>query len=377
MKAGPSTHPRPTHLGLLAAIVLTGAAARPLMAQQTQPAKQHAQQTFELDAQSGQWIAKDAPEPGSDAWVIAQSRQWLAEDKPGKADALLTSWLKEHERTDNPWLAEAYMLRGDARAARKHEFQALFDYEKVAKDFPSSEVFLPTLEREYRVGKMYLEGLKKRFLWFRWTDASSVGVELMMRIQERAPGSQLAEDAAITLADYFYRTRELSLAAEMYGIFLINYPKSPHRMHALLRQIYANVAQFKGPAYDASPLIEAKALIEQFQQEYPQQAEELGITDALLARLDESAAAQMLNTAQWYLKRKDPFSARFTLERLMIRHAGTVAAAKGAELLKAHGWAMPQQSAAPLPEELDTLLKEQTRQQTQQAESEGIDEGSP
>ncbi|HZW10979.1 MAG TPA: outer membrane protein assembly factor BamD [Phycisphaerales bacterium] len=313
-------------LPILALAVVFG---RPAAAQQT---------TYELDAEEGVWVASEAPEPGTDAWVIAEARRALAADKPAEADAALSDWLRTHQRTDSPWLAEAYMLRGDARVARGSEYKALYDYETVAKDFTSSEVFLPTLEREMRVARMYLGGLRKKFLGLRIENATPIGIELMMRVQERAPGSQLAETAAIELADHFYRVRDLELAAEMYSIFLINYPQSEHRLHAMLRQIYANVGRFKGPRYDASTLVEARALIRQFEAEFPQQAEELGITEALIARLDESTAAQMLASAEWYLRRGDEVSARFILRRLVVRHDGTVAAAAGRDILDAHEW---------------------------------------
>jgi tetratricopeptide (TPR) repeat protein len=317
----------------------------------------HAQQTtYELDPGAGVWVETAAPEPGTDAWIIGESRRALAADSPAEADRLLSDWLRVHERTDNPWLAEAYMLRGDARVARGKEYTALYDYETVAKDFAESEVFMATLERELRVGRMYLNGLKRKFLGIRIEDASPIGIELLMRIQERAPGSQLAETAAIDLADYFYRVRDLDLAAEMYSIFIVNYPRSELRRHAMLRQIYANVAQFKGPRYDASSLVEARALIRQFAGEHPEQAEQLGITDALIARLDESGAAQMLSTAEWYLRREDPVSARFTLRRLVVKYDGTVAAARGREILTERGWEAPE--AAPMPGELRELMAE-------------------
>jgi hypothetical protein len=314
------------------------------------------QTTFELDPDRGTWVEAEAAEPGTDAWVIAETRRALAAEQPGEARKQISDWIQINERTDNPWLPEAYMLRGDALVALGKEYKALYDYEKVALHFPQSEVFLPTLERELRVGRMYLNGLKRKFLFLRLESGAPIGIELLMRVQERSPGSQLAETAALDLADYFYRVRELELAAEMYGIFLVNYPRSQNREHAMLRQIYANVAQFKGPRYDASSLVEARALIRQFEDEYPDRAEQLGITDALIARLDESSAAQMLATAEWYFRRNDPVSARFTLRRLVIKHDGTVAAARGRDILEERGWTPP--AASPLPEELQMLQQE-------------------
>jgi len=336
---------RPRTLQLLAPLAAGALAGAPAAAQKT---------VYELDSGEDVWVETAAPEPGTDAWTIAEARRALAAEKPGEADSALSAWLEVNERSDNPWLAEAYMLRGDARVARGNEYDALYDYETVAKDFTGSEVFMPTLERELRVGRMYLAGLRRKFLGMRIQNATDIGIELLMRIQERAPGSQLAETAAIELADHFYRVRDLELAAEMYAIFLVNYPRSEHRMHAMLRRIYANVARFKGPKYDASTLVEARALIRQFEGEFPQQAEELGVTEALIARLDESAAAQMLATAEWYLRRGDEVSGRFTLRRLVIRHEGTVAASRGRDLLADRGWEAPE--APPLPADLQGVM---------------------
>lgn len=322
------------------------------------PAALAQQTTYELDPEHGVWVETTSAEPGTDAWIIADARKAIAANEPGRAERALTAWLDTHARTESPYLAEAYMLRGDARVARGDEYNALYDYETVAKDFTSSDAFLPTLERELRVARMYLGGLRKKFLGVRIEDGSSIGIELLMRTQERAPGSQIAETAAIELSDYFYRVRELELAAEMYSIFVVNYPQSDHRMHAMLRQIYANVARFKGPRYDSSTLVEAHALIRQFEGEYPEQAEQLGITDALIARLDESAAAQMLASANWYLKRGDEVSARFILRRLVVRHDGTVAASRADELLAEHQWDAPK--AKPLPQDLRDALDQET-----------------
>ncbi|MBK7404829.1 MAG: outer membrane protein assembly factor BamD [Phycisphaerales bacterium] len=338
--------PRPPLRAPMLAALLTLAPAT--LAQQT---------TYELDPDQGVWVETASPEPGTDAWTIADARKALAAGEAGRAERTLTKWLETYSRTDNPFLAEAYMLRGDARVARGNEYNALYDYETVAKDFASADVFLPTLEREMRVARMYLNGLRKKFLGIRLEDGSSIGIELLMRTQERAPGSQIAETAAIELADYFYRVRELELAAEMYSIFIVNYPQSDHRMHAMLRQIYANVARFKGPRYDSSTLVEARALIRQFEGEYPEQAEQLGITDALIARLDESAAAQMLASADWYLRRGDEVSARFILQRLVVRHDGTVAAARAADSLAEHDWPTPARPNALPPDLLNAMQR--------------------
>ncbi len=292
---------------------------------------------FELDG-SGQFERTSVPEPGSDEEILGRARELLANDKPAQARSILNTWIEEHSREDNPYLAEAYLLRGDAITADGNEYKALYDYEAVINEFPASPEFVTALERELEIGLRYLGGLRRRFLGLRIESGTSIGEELLVRVQERLPRSQLAERAAIELADYYYRVRDLEMAAEMYGIFLTNFPESQHRKKAMQRRIYSNIARFKGPRYNAAPLIEAQYLVEGFAQTYPADASAAGLNDALVARLDESLATQMLTTSQWYLKRGDRASARLSLGRLVREHPGTVAASRAAEIMADRGW---------------------------------------
>lgn len=298
----------------------------------------HAQSTeFELE-DSGQWNETQVPEPGSDADIMAQAARHLAEGKPSKANDMLTKWLDKNKRTRNEHIAQAYYLRGVSRIDSEREYKALFDFEEVIQEYPSSPYFLKAVEQEYNLGIRYVNGLKRRFLGMRFESGRPTGEELLVRTQERVPGSQLAEEAAMALADHYYNRRELKLAAEMYSIFRQNYPNSDRVRQAMLREIESNIARFKGPRYDGSGLVDAKLLIEQYQIQFPGESIRSGITEGLDAWIDESAAQQVLDTARWYLKVKDETSAKFILARLIRRHPVTDAADEAIVMMIDKGW---------------------------------------
>jgi hypothetical protein len=185
------------------------------------------------------------------------------------------------------------------------EYKSLYDYEMVIREFPASEEYETAVLREMEIAQRYLDGLRRK-LWglIRVEPARRLGEELMIRVQERLPGSRVSEEAAIRLAEHYYQSRDLALAKEMFDIFQRNYPDSEYAKDALLGQIYANVAQFKGPEYDASGLIEAELLLDRFVRRYPADALRSGIAEGLGSRIDESRAQQMLSTADWYLDRR-------------------------------------------------------------------------
>lgn len=294
--------------------------------------------SVELSSGDAGWVVTREPEPGSDEALMVRARELMALGKGGEARRLLTAWIEANKRTDNKWLSTAYLLRGDAILLTGDEHKALYDYEVVIKDFPQTEQFVTAIERELDIAVRYVNGLKRRWLGARIADATGVGEEILIRVQERLPRSTLAERAGIELADYYYRVRDLEMASEAYGTFLKLYTQSEYRRRALERQVYVNIARFKGPKYDAAGLIEAKLLAEDYAERYPLDAQRTLLADSVPARIDESQAAQMLETARWYVKRGDEPSAVYTLERLLEKHPGSLASVNALALLHKLGW---------------------------------------
>lgn len=300
-----------------------------------------AQTTLTLDA-NGQWqksTPADADNP--DAKTMAAARQLIAERRPSDAYELLGDWIKAGDRKANAYAPEAYLLRGRAKLDDDEETNALREWEVVVKKYPASEQFVPALEGEFEVAKLYIAGLRPRAIGIRIDDGKPVVEEIILRINERLPGSKLAEKALISLADMYYRDRDLPIAVETYDVFLRLYPRSQFRSRALQRRAFATIAQFRGPGHDPSGLVEARYQIEDFQREFPAEADRLGMSDALIARLDDSGAAHLLKVAKWYQGRGDQPSARYTLGRLITKHPGSSAAVEAIDILEQEGWPLP------------------------------------
>ncbi len=299
----------------------------------------HAQETTLELGDDGAWVETDRPEPGTIEYRLSEIRRELAQDRPDRARSLAERLVNDLDET-NPWYPSARLIFADAKAANGREFRALFDYEEVISRFPATPEYRIAVERELEIAIDYARGRKRRVFWglFRIGSATSLAEELLIRVQERLPGSSAAERAGIELADFYFRDRDMHMAAEAYEMFMTLYPESVHRKRAMQRRILANIARFKGPRYDASGLIEAEALIDEFKGRFPLEAEETGVNDALLARLDESRGAQLLENAQWYLRRGDDVSGKYTLRRLIAAHPRSVAAVRARTIMEQNGW---------------------------------------
>ena len=260
---------------------------------------------------------------GSERGQLLLARRAIIEGNPRRARDLATAFIDRYP--NSPLQANAYLIRGDAYMADGDEYKALFDYEEIARGFPSSPVFVTALEREFEIAKVYARGMRRKlFGAFRIVSTDDEAQELLIRIQERVPGSQLAEEAGMELADFYFRTRDLRMAAEAYDLFVENYPRSADVNKARLRLIYSYLADYRGPKYDASGLEEARLRLEDLRTREAGLAQRIG-AEALLVRIYESDARKLLVTAEWYLSINDPISAELTIQRLVRTYPDSIA----------------------------------------------------
>ena len=265
---------------------------------------------------------KESPEPGTQAAQVLLARRALALGEPERARALASAFIDRFPSSPN--LPEMLLVRGDALVQMGDEYKALFDYEDIARKHPGSSVFVTALEREFAIAVAYAHGLRRKLYGtFRLLNTDDEAQELLIRIQERLPGSRLAEDAGMELADFYFREAEMRLAADSYDLFIQNYPRSDRIEKARERLIQAYLASYRGPRYDDAGLRDARRRLDTMRAVQPAAAQRLG-ADALLVRIKESEARKLLVTARWYLSIDDPVSCEQYLRRIVERYPDTL-----------------------------------------------------
>ncbi|MAE67628.1 MAG: hypothetical protein CMJ18_25525 [Phycisphaeraceae bacterium] len=332
--------PTPSCLLLLVSLIVAAATA-PAPAADDEPVRQE----FELD--EGEWAPTRVFDPASPEGRLQAARHKLAEGRAKSAEKLATNWIEQYP--NHPRLVEAYLVRADALVARRRYFKSLFDYEYIIRVFPESMEFQTALEREYEIARLFAAGMRRVWLGLRILPASAEAEELYIRIQERSPGSPIAEKASLALGEFYFTRSEMPNAAEAYDLFLQNYPRSRHRERAILRLIQSNLATFQGPKFDATGLIEAAQRLKMFETEFPVSARRLG-SEALLSRIEESLALKEYIKAGWYERIGQRVSAIFMYRRVIQDHQGTVAALASLERLEKLGAPFDPEAAPPAPE---------------------------
>lgn len=280
------------------------------------------------------WRVSGTLDPSTPEGQLAIAKRLFAGGEHKEAVKRANEWL---EAFPNHHMAgEAYLLRGDARAASGDSYKALFDYEYVIRLYPGSEQFNTALEREYAIAISFYNGEKRKFWGINLLGANKEASEILIRIQERAPGTALAEQAMVSLADFYYNEGQMFLASETYDLLLLNYPQTTHKRYAMLRLILANLGQYKGPRYDVTTLLDASQWLQKFETEFPAASRELG-ADAFGQRIREAMARKQFDTAMWYIRQKEVVSAAYVLNRVVKEYPATAAALDAIKQLEVLG----------------------------------------
>ena len=220
-------------------------------------------------------------------------------------------------------IAQAYFQYGDRT-------RAFFHLDELMDTYPQSRFFYPSLELQYRIAEEYLDGYKQRFLKIPMVRVGGDAIEMMYRIQQRSPGSPLAEKALLRTADYYFANADYDLAGDAYAAYARNYPRSPAVPRVRLRAAYASLAQFRGLRYDATPLTDARTQFQSIIADYPQLASEENLRD-VVDRIDTTFARKGNLTADFYRRTNAEQGAAYTYRHVLTTYPDTPEAADAAK----------------------------------------------
>jgi outer membrane assembly lipoprotein YfiO len=212
-------------------------------------------------------------------------------------------------------------------------------------EMPESRLFSLALDKQYQIADAYLKGYKSRFLYMAVISREDEAIEMLYRIQQRSPGSTLADRALLRTADYYYENADYDLAADAYAAYAKSYPRSPKVPQVKLKQAFANLAQFRGLRFDGTPVVDARAQLTEIIATYPQLAEEQNLRE-IIDRIDTSFARKLYVTADFYRRTNSPIAAVYTYRFLISAYPDSAEAATAKDdLAKMPQWAL--ESAPP------------------------------
>lgn len=155
-------------------------------------------------------------------------------------------------------------------------------------------------------------------------------------VADAFPNDPLGRQAALKIADTFYRSRDLESITEAqlrYRDFANRFPNDPQRPYALLMLGKCSLLQARGPLRDLTPIKEALASFAQVVELYPE-SEFAAEAHALHAENTEILAQHELQVARFYQRQGALLGAKHRLEFLLANYPDSQAAMAGASLLE-------------------------------------------
>jgi outer membrane assembly lipoprotein YfiO len=271
----------------------------------------------------GKWALLEQPtsQPAANP-ALDRVDQLLAANEPGAALAKVLEWIKAPTNAAAPDRDRALLLLADAYYRTGDPVRAFYHCDELLDLYPESRYFYAALERQYAIADLFLSGYKKRLLGIPVSGATEEGVDMLFRIQERSPGSPLAERALRRTADFYFADGQFDLAGDAYGAYARSYPRSPELPRIKLRQALSSLAQFRGVNHDSTPLIDARAQFEEIKARYPDLAKEEGI-EKFIDTINQTLAKKLLSTADYYNRTNHPKAAAYSLLTLNATYPQT------------------------------------------------------
>ena len=228
----------------------------------------------------------------------------------------------------------ALYLAANALIAENKRIKGFYYLDELLDTYRSSDLFVSAAKRQYAIADSYLQGNGDRALGFLPYRNYDAAIEMLFRIQLRVPGSQLAEQSLLRSADFYYDKKDFDFAEDAYTVFLERYPRSPEVPRVLLRQAWSNLNQYRGEAYDPTPLIDGRQQLQYFAAAYPELAEANDV-QTMLDWIENERAAKIERHAKYYDRVGEERSAYNVREQLIAAFPQTPAAAEARRHLDA------------------------------------------
>ena len=308
-----------------------------------------------LVREGGQWVEVLAVE-GTPQGELALIRLALADKEyrtvVKRVKAFREKYPVDYRRED------AAMLAGHALMARGYYMKAHEWYTRQLDEFPVGDLRTEGLQREHEIANAFLAGRNQVWdvcgIWsleIVRLSATGEALEILMRIAERVPGSELAEKALRRIGDYHFAEEAYRQAAEAYDEYLVMFPKRAmvpfaRPAYAQLRAATAAYATYRSAEYDSTPLIDAGLRFRDYRAAYPGRVRAEGI-DKILTEIANRRAEADYYVAKLFERLDRPKVAAFFYNQAAKRYGQTTWTARAEADARRLGYVEPDAEPPP------------------------------
>jgi outer membrane protein assembly factor BamD (BamD/ComL family) len=195
--------------------------------------------------------------------LLSQVQAAVARNDSKQALKLYEKICKDYKTSDEA--PNAYYARGLLYENSQQFTSAIRMFTKIVRRYPESVWFMPAVERYFRIAKKLQEGVRPRYFGtipgFRDYDSAVKNYELVVKY---APYSHYAPLALVEIADLHVRGKRYDLAIASLEQLIDAYPDSVEVPHAYLKiaEIYGSMV--KGDEYNQGGAVAARRYYGEF-----------------------------------------------------------------------------------------------------------------
>lgn len=227
---------------------------------------------------------------------------------------------------------EAQYKMGTIFEEQNEFYKAFRAYQKIIDNYPNSTRTNEVIERQFKIGNVFLSGKKSKFMGVPILPALPKAAEVFDQVVKNAPFGEYGDKALLQLSIAYRRNGQLQKAMETLQNLVENYPESKLLPDAKFQLGEVSYQMSKNINRSQEGLETAEEYFESFLAEYPS-SNVRKKAKRLKRAIDEKNAEKNFKIAQYYEQENFLESAVIYYEDVVRNYPDTSWAAKGKEKL--------------------------------------------
>ncbi len=273
--------------------------------------------------QTGRWINQRHMPKETAELQVEYARSLLLKEDYKKAWRETEKFSEFYQ--DTPFADENQFLRGEIRLAQGKLMMAAKEFQTVLSSYPDTARYNDAIAKQYEIGDLFyekgLQKLEKRWTLYRHRPLKRA-INVYAMVVENQPFTAAAAEAQYKIGLCHYTREEYLEAAYEYRRVIEDYAGSDWVNEAVLGLAKCYYDASLPAVYDQTPSQLAIDAIDSFALRYPEDARNSEL-QGMREEMRESIAAQRLETARFYEKRRDFEAARIAYQVVVEQFADT------------------------------------------------------
>ncbi len=257
--------------------------------------------------------------------LLAEAKTFYAKDQLSEAKRYAEAVSKNHAESDEA--EEALFLIGECQRRLKQGTRSFDTYKKFVDKYPNSRFSVGVAQGEYELGMAYLKGGMPGFLFF--GADRGYGTRVLDHMQIHFRNHSLADDALVSVADYYIEDADYEGATDALKRLLAEYPRSEHMLWGRFQFARTLWLQNQGPLYDERLLLQSRRGFEDYVGtarllgETERQQAQIETAEQMVARINERLAEKEYLIGRFYERTEAPRSALYYYRHCVRTYAET------------------------------------------------------